>query len=64
MVGIVVTADAEAEELAGSALDLQSLHLQGALKKPVAGLQIPVAAPEKMHTADGEEMSGGQPLQK
>lgn len=64
MVGVVVTADAEAEELAGGALDLESLDLQGALKEPVAGLEVPVAAPQKMHAADGQEMSGGQPLQK
>lgn len=64
MVGIVVTTDAEAKELAGCASDLEPLDLQGALKEPVAGLQVPVAAPQKMHAADGQEMSGGQPLQE
>lgn len=60
----MVTTDAEAKELAGSALDLEPLYLQGALKEPIAGLQVPVAAPQEMNTADGQEVSGGQPLQE
>lgn len=51
--GIVVTTDAEAKELAGGALDLEPLDLQGTLKESVAGLQVPVTAPQKMNTADG-----------
>lgn len=64
MVGVVVAADAEAKELAGGALDLEPLDLQGALQQPVAGLQVPVAAPQEVHAADGQEVSGGQPLQE
>ena len=64
MVGIVVTADAEAKELAGSALDLEPLRLQGALEEPVASLQVPVAAPQEMHAAHRQEVSGGQSLQE
>lgn len=60
----MVTTDAEAKELAGGTLDLEPLDLQGALEEPVAGLQVPVAAPQEMHTADGQEVSGGQPLQE
>lgn len=64
VVGVVVAADAEAKELAGSTLDLEPLDLQGALQQPVAGLQVPVAAPQEVHAADGQEVSGGQPLQE
>lgn len=64
MVGVVVAADAEAKELAGGALDLEPLDLQGALQQPVAGLQVPVAAPQEVHAADGQEVSGGQPLEE
>lgn len=64
VVGVVVTTDAEAKELAGGTLDLEPLDLKGTLKEPVAGLKVPVAAPQEMHTADGQEVSGGQPLQK
>lgn len=64
VVGVVVTTDAEAKELAGGALDLEPLDLQGTLKEPVAGLKVPVAAPQEMNTADGQEVSGGQSLQK
>lgn len=64
MVGVVVAADAEAKELAGGALDLEPLDLQGALQQPVAGLQVPVAAPQEVHAADGQEVCGGQPLQE
>lgn len=60
----MVTTDAEAKELAGGALNLEPLDLQGALKEPVAGLKVPVAAPQEMHTADGQKVSGGQPLQE
>lgn len=60
----MVTTDAEAKELAGGALDLEPLDLQGTLKQPVACLKVPVAAPQEMHTADGQEVSGGQPLQE
>lgn len=60
----MVTTDAEAKELAGSALDLEPLDLQGTLKEPVASLKVPVTAPQEMHTADGQEVSGGQPLQE
>lgn len=45
MVRVVVTTNAEAKKLAGSALNLEPLDLQGALKEPVAGLQVPVTAP-------------------
>lgn len=64
VVGIVVTTDAEVKELAGRSLNLESLDLQGTLKEPVASLQVPVAAPQEMHAADGQEMRGGQPLQE
>lgn len=64
MVGVVVAADAEAKELAGGALDLEPLDLQGALQQPVASLQVPVAAPQEVHAADGQEVGGGQPLQE
>ena len=64
VVGVVVTTDAEAKELAGGALDLEPLNLQGTLEEPVAGLQVPVTAPQEMHTADRQEVSGGQPLQE
>lgn len=64
MVRVVVTTDAEAEELAGSALNLEPLDLQGTLEEPVAGLEVPVTSPQEMHTADGQEVSGGQPLQE
>lgn len=64
VVGIVVTTDAEAKELAGGVLDLESLDLQGALEQPVAGLQVPVASPQEMHAANGQEVGGGQPLQE
>lgn len=60
----MVTTDAEAKELAGCALDLKSLDLQGTLKEPVASLQVPVAAPQEMHAADGQEVCGGQSLQE
>lgn len=60
----MVTADAEAEKLAGGVLNLESLDLQGALEEPVAGLEVPVTAPQEVHAADGEEVSGGQPLQE
>lgn len=60
----MVTTDAEAKELAGSALDLVPLDLQRALKEPVASLKVPVTAPEEMHTADGQEVSGRKPLQE
>lgn len=60
----MVTTDAEAKKLAGGALDLEPLNLQGTLEEPVAGLQVPVAAPQEMHTADGQEVSGGQSLQE
>lgn len=64
MVWVVVTTDAEAKELAGGALNLEPLDLQGALEEPVAGLKVPVTAPQEMHAADGQEVSGGQPLQE
>lgn len=64
MVGVVVTADAEAEQLAGGVLNLEPLDLQGALEEPVAGLEVPVAAPQQVHTADGEEVGGRQPPQE
>lgn len=64
VVGVVVTTDAEAKELAGGALDLEPLDLQGTLQEPVASLKVPVAAPQEMHAADGQEVSGGQPLQE
>lgn len=64
MVWVVVTTDAEAEQLAGGVLNLQSLDLQGGLEEPVAGLEVPVAAPQEVHAADGKEVSRGQPLQK
>lgn len=64
MVRVVVATDAETEKLAGGVLNLESLDLQGALEEPVAGLEVPVAAPQEVHTADGEEMSRGQPLQE
>ena len=64
VVWVVVTTDAEAEELAGGALNLEPLDLQGTLEEPVAGLEVPVASPQEMHTADGQEVSGGQPLQE
>lgn len=60
----MVATDAEAKELAGGALNLEPLDLQGALEEPVAGLQVPVAAPQEVHAADGQEVSGGQPLQE
>lgn len=59
VVGIVVTTDAEVKELAGCTLNLESLDLQGTLKEPVASLQVPVAAPQKMNTADGQKVCGG-----
>lgn len=64
MVWVVVTTDAEAEKLAGGVLNLESLDLQGALEEPVAGLEVPVAPPQQVHAADGEEVSRGQPLQE
>lgn len=64
VVRVVVAADAEAKELAGSALNLEPLDLQRALQQPVASLQVPVAAPQEVHAADGQEVSGGQPLQE
>lgn len=57
VVWVVVTTDAEAKKLAGSALNLEPLDLQGTLKEPVAGLKVPVTAPQEMHTADGQEVS-------
>lgn len=64
VVGIVVTADAEAKELAGGVLDLGALNVEGTLEEPVASLQVPVTPPQEVHTADGQEVSRGQPLQK
>lgn len=64
VVWVVVTADAEAKKLAGGVLNLESLDLQGALEEPVASLEVPVTAPQEVHAADGEEVSGGQPLQE
>lgn len=64
MVRVVVTADAEAKQLAGGVLNLEPLDLEGALEEPVAGLEVPVAAPQEVHAADGEEVSRGQPLQE
>lgn len=64
MVRVVMTTDAEAEKLAGGVLNLESLDLQGALEEPVAGLEVPVAPPQEVHAADGEEVSRGQPLQE
>lgn len=64
VVGVVVAADAEAKELAGGALDLEPLGLQGALEQAVAGLQVPVTAPQEVDTADRQEVGGGQPLQE
>lgn len=64
MVWVVVTTDAEAKQLAGGVLNLESLDLQGALEEPVAGLEVPVAAPQEVHAADWEEVSRGQPLQE
>lgn len=49
----MVAADAEPKKLAGSALNLEPLNLQRALKEPVAGLKVPVATPQEMNTADG-----------
>lgn len=59
-----MTTDAESKELAGSTLDLEPLDLQGTLKEPVTGLQVPVTAPQEVHTVDGQEVSGGQPFQE
>lgn len=53
MIWVVVTTDAEAKKLAGRALNLEPLDLKGTLKEPVAGLKVPVAAPQEMDTADG-----------
>lgn len=64
MVWVVVTTDAEAKQLAGSVLNLETLDLQGGLEEPVAGLEVPVAAPQEVHAANGEEVSRGQPLQE
>lgn len=64
MVWVVVTTDAEAKQLASGVLNLESLDLQGALEEPVASLEVPVAAPQEVHAANGEEVSRGQPLQE
>lgn len=60
----MVAADAQAEEFAGRALDLQSLGLQRTLQEPIAVLKVPVAAPQQVNAAHGEEMRRWQPLQK
>lgn len=57
VVWVVVATDAEAKQLAGSALNLEPLDLQGTLKEPVAGLKVPVTAPQEMHAADWQEVS-------
>lgn len=62
VVGIVAAADAEAEELAGGALDLLPLGLRGALQELVAVLQVPVVAPVLMDAPDGQEVVAGETL--
>ena len=64
VVGIVATADTEAEELAGGALDLLPLGLGGALQELVTVLQVPVVAPVLMDAPDGQEVVAGQTLHK
>lgn len=62
VVGIVAAADAEAEELAGSALDLLPLGLRGALQELVAVLQVPVVAPVLMDAPNGQEVVARETL--
>ena len=62
MVGIVAAADAEAEELAGGALDLLPLGLRGALQELVAVLQVPVVAPVLMDAPNAQEVVARETL--
>lgn len=64
VVGVVAAADAEAEELAGCALDLLPLGLHGALQELVAVLQVPVVAPVLVDAPDGQEVVAGETLHK
>ena len=64
MVGIVAAADAEAEELAGGALDLLPLGLHGTLQELVAVLHVPVVAPVLMDAPNGQEVVAGETLHK
>lgn len=56
MVGVVPTPDTEAEEFAGSALDLLALGFQGALQQLVAVLQVPVIPPVLVDARNGQEV--------
>lgn len=58
----MAAADAQAEELAGCALDLLPLGLGGALQELVAVLQVPVIAPVLMDASDGQEVVVGKTL--
>ena len=62
VVGIVAAADAEAEELAGGALDLLPLGLRGALQELVAVLQVPVVAPVLMDAPNAQEVVARETL--
>lgn len=64
VVGIVAAADAEAEQLAGCALNLLPLGLHGALQELVAVLQVPVVSPVLMDAPDGQEVVAGETLHK
>lgn len=50
------TSDTEAEEFAGSALDLLALGFQGALQQFVAVLQVPVVPPVLVDACNGQEV--------
>lgn len=56
VVGVVPTPDTEAEEFAGSALDLLALGFQGALQQLVAVLQVPVISPVLVDARNGQEV--------
>lgn len=56
VVRVVPTADTEAKEFAGSALDLLALGFQGALQQLVAVLQIPVVPPVLVDAPNGQEV--------
>lgn len=56
MVRVVPAPDTEAKEFAGSALDLLTLRLQGALEELVSVLKIPVITPVLVDAPDGQEM--------
>ena len=60
--GVVAAADAEAEQLAGGALDLLPLGLRGALQELVAVLQVPVVAPVLVDAPDGQEVVARETL--